>query len=72
MNMPAKNCILKGKNEMKKKRLIPVVSMIMILTLLLFSGCGADTQEPAEISEPINVACLNGPTGMGMVDLMGK
>ena len=57
--------------------------MILIISLLAMTGCGTQDTEPAEttetveetpveISEPINVACMNGPTGMGMVDLMGN
>ena len=63
---------------MNKKRLIPIISMMLILALMFCTSCGANEAEPqtepepVEISEPINVAVLNGPTGMGMVDLMGN
>ena len=52
--------------------------MMLILALLFCTSCGANEAEPqtepepVEISEPINVAVMNGPTGMGMVDLMGN
>ena len=66
---------------MKKNKLFIIISMILILALTAFTGCGAapgeSAEEPAdqevyEISEPINVAVMNGPTGMGLVDLMGN
>ncbi|MBO5995204.1 MAG: ABC transporter substrate-binding protein, partial [Firmicutes bacterium] len=57
---------------MKSKKLVLFISMMLILSLLAFTGCGTQAEEPAEISEPINVAVMNGPTGMGMVDLMGN
>ena len=46
--------------------------MILIMTLMAFTGCGTQAEEPAELSAPVNIACMNGPTGMGMVDLMGN
>ncbi len=57
---------------MKSKKLTLIISVILIMSLLLLSGCGAEPETPVEISSPINVACMNGPTGMGMVDLMGN
>lgn len=58
---------------MKSKKLTLIVSAILIVSMLMLSGCGTEEPEaPVEISSPINVACMNGPTGMGMVDLMGN
>ena len=67
---------------MKSKKLLLFISMILIMSMLAMTGCGTqseapaepaeEAEEPVEISEPINVACMNGPTGMGMVDLMGN
>ena len=57
---------------MKSKKLTLIISVILIMSMLLLSGCGAEPEAPVEISSPINVACMNGPTGMGMVDLMGN
>ena len=62
---------------MKSKKLTLIISVVLMVTLLAFTGCGTQTEpeeaeEPVVISEPINVAVMNGPTGMGMVDLMGN
>ena len=60
---------------MKSKKLTVIISMILVLAMTALTGCGTQPSEPEEpvvISEPINVACMNGPTGMGMVDLMGN
>ncbi len=57
---------------MKSEKLVLFISMILIISMLALTGCGSTPEEPVEISEPINVACMNGPTGMGMVDLMGN
>ena len=63
---------------MKSKKLITLISVILILAMVTLSGCGAgsetpaEPEAPAELSAPVNVACMNGPTGMGMVDLMGN
>ncbi|MBQ2160741.1 MAG: ABC transporter substrate-binding protein [Firmicutes bacterium] len=57
---------------MKRKKSLLIVSMILIMTLMAFTGCGTQAEEPAELSAPVNIACMNGPTGMGMVDLMGN
>ena len=66
---------LKGCKKMKSKKITLIITMILIVSMLALSGCGSQPSEPEEpvvISEPINVACMNGPTGMGMVDLMGN
>ena len=57
--------LFRSKN---KKALI--VFLILMVSMLAFTACGTQPEEPVVISEPINVACMNGPTGMGMVDLM--
>ena len=60
---------------MKTKKITMLVSMVLVIAMLAFTGCGTQSSEPekpAVVSEPINVACMNGPTGMGMVDLMGS
>jgi len=41
----------------------------MALIGMCFVGCGEVAEKP-EISEPINIGVLKGPTGMGMVELM--
>ncbi len=61
---------------MRSRKLIAVVSLILILSMVLMTGCGGKSDENNEseetytISEPINVAVMNGPTGMGMIDLL--
>lgn len=57
---------------MKSKKLTLIISMILVISMLALAGCGSTPEEPVEISAPINVAVMNGPTGMGMVDLMGN
>ncbi len=63
---------------MKTKKFTIAIAMLLIISILAFTGCGsgeAEPQgepEPVEISSPIIVAVMNGPTGMGMVDLMGN
>ena len=57
---------------MRSSKFIAVLSLILILSMVLMTGCG-ETKEPEEtyiISETINVAAMNGPTGMGLVDLL--
>lgn len=57
---------------MKSKKFLMIISIMMILSIVMLTGCGTEPEAPAEISAPINVACMNGPTGMGLVDLMGN
>lgn len=52
---------------MKKKLIRPLaaVLVLMIIMAVTFTGCGSD-----ELSSGVEIATLNGPTGMGMVELM--
>lgn len=53
---------------MKNLRKIVAVLMVMILSFGMLAGCKSDV--PETVTEPVNVGALNGPTGMGMVQLM--
>lgn len=53
---------------MKNLRKIVAVLMVMVLSFGMLAGCKSDV--PETVTEPINVGALNGPTGMGMVQLM--
>lgn len=61
--------------KMNAKKLFSLL-LALLLAMSLLAGCGnqgGDEQEAAEtgtVSKIINVAALNGPTGMGMVKLM--
>jgi len=48
--------------------------LILVLVFTLMTGCAAEERQDAEVpptvSAVVNVAALNGPTGMGMVKLM--
>ena len=50
-----------------KKRIIAVTLLAVMLATLL-TGCRGEM----DIDEPIKVAALKGPTGMGMTLLMGE
>ena len=47
-----------------------ILSVIAVLTIALFglAGCGSTTEETS-VSQTVNLAVLNGPTGMGAVQL---
>ena len=45
---------------------IAALFLIVCMAVALFAGCG--TQK----TTPINIGALKGPTGMGMVTLMGR
>lgn len=49
-----------------KKLITMVLEAVMVFSML--AGCGEKT--PETVSEVVNVAALNGPTGMAMVQLM--
>lgn len=53
---------------MKNLRKIVAVLMVMVLSFGMLAGCKSDV--PETVTEPVNVGALNGPTGMGMVQLM--
>ncbi len=42
--------------------------LILAMTILMMAGCGAP--EPETLSAPLKIGTLNGPTGIGMVQLM--
>lgn len=52
---------------MKKFKMSYLVITIVLLSMMLFGGC---SQSSSANKEPINIATLNGPTGLGMVKLM--
>ena len=49
------------------KKLLALV-MVLVLAVGMMAGCGNDV--PDTVTEIINIGALNGPTGMGMVQLM--
>ena len=63
---------------MKHTKIISAILACLMLSLVFLTGCGnsskpeepAKEQENLSVSETVNIACLNGPTGMGMVGLM--
>lgn len=60
----------KRKNNVTR---IAALGMILLLTFAVLTGCGGgdrDNDVPGTVTEIVNVAALNGPTGMGMVQLM--
>ena len=59
------------KNQGKKFRKATAVTLVLLMAFAMLSGCGgSDSDVPETVSEIVNVAALNGPTGMGMVQLM--
>ena len=50
---------------------VTIIAMIMILTIALV-GCAEEIPAEPEDEAPINVAVLNGPTGIGAIQLMDK
>ncbi len=59
------------KKNWKAEKIISVM-MIAVLVLAVFGACAPDPEEEPAITEPIVIAALNGPTGMGMVKLMDQ
>ena len=59
------------KNQGKKFTKVAAVTLVLLMAFAMLAGCGGgDSDVPATVSEIVNVAALNGPTGMGMVQLM--
>lgn len=58
------------KSNGKFKKIV-VLALVMMMASAMLAGCGGgDSDMPETVSEIVNVAALNGPTGMGMVQLM--
>ena len=53
---------------MKNTKKLVAVVMMLLLALGMLAGCGEKT--PETVSEIVKVGSLNGPTGMGMVQMM--
>lgn len=53
---------------MKKLKKVTAILMVLVLAVGVLAGCGNDV--PTTVTEVVNVGTLNGPTGMGMVQLM--
>ena len=59
------------KNQGKKFTKATAVALVLLMAFAMLAGCGGgDSDVPETVSEIVNVAALNGPTGMGMVQLM--
>lgn len=59
------------KNQGKKFTKVAAVALVLLMAFAMLAGCGgSDSDVPETVSEIVNVAALNGPTGMGMVQLM--
>ena len=59
---------MKKSNNIKR---IAALGMALLMTFTVLTGCGSsDRDVPETVSKIVNVAALNGPTGMGMVQLM--
>lgn len=58
------------KSNGKFKKIV-VLALVMLMAFAMLAGCGGgDSDVPETVSEIVTVAALNGPTGMGMVQLM--
>ncbi len=53
---------------MKKIKSVVAILMVLVLAFGMLAGCKSDV--PETVTAPVNVGALNGPTGMGMVQLM--
>lgn len=59
---------MKRGMKMKKSRKVMAVVLAMVMVLGALAGCGEKV--PTTVTETVNVGALNGPTGMGMVQLI--
>lgn len=48
---------------------ILTLGLILAMALTMFTACSSE-EVPSTVSQTVNIATLNGPTGMAMVDLM--
>ena len=48
---------------------ILTLGLILVMALTMFTACSSE-EVPSTVSQTVNIAALNGPTGMAMVDLM--
>ena len=48
---------------------ILTLGLILAMALTMFTACSTE-EVPSTVSQTVNIAALNGPTGMAMVDLM--
>ncbi|MBR6528681.1 MAG: ABC transporter substrate-binding protein [Firmicutes bacterium] len=53
---------------MKNLKKVTAILMVLVLAFGMLAGCGEKV--PTTVTEVVNVGALNGPTGMGMVQLM--
>ena len=61
---------MKTKSKLSNKRILAIL-LALALILALGAGCGqAKDETPSTVSEIVEIATLNGPTGMGMAKLM--
>lgn len=62
--------MMKKEQKLSNKRILAILlSLALILTFA--AACGKSVNTPADtVSEIVNIATLNGPTGMGMVKMM--
>ena len=56
---------------MKKLRKGMIVVLAVLMAAAMITGCGGDNI-PEEMTQPLKIAAVNGPTGMGMVQLMDQ
>ena len=60
---------------MKHIRNFALLLVTLIISLVMITGCSGqkeskEEEAPAGLSDKVSIACMNGPTGMGLVDLM--
>ena len=61
------------KRKIQERGIIRLAAAVLavFMTFAVLTGCGGDDSHvPDTVSKTVNVAALNGPTGMGMVQLM--